>query len=117
MGQLKVWTNENARVEYFLEASLNVMVVVIFENNGSNYKKGVLWTGKGNLVVMSGRVHSLEWRRNREKFDVRRNEDCTLRTHLKFINSFARASNQWQESSILPQGCSVNSSMARAHPG
>ena len=85
MGHLKVWTNENARVEYFLEASLSVMVVVIFENNGSNYKKGVLWTGKGNLVVMSGRVHSLEWRRNREKFDVRHNEDCTLRTHLKFI--------------------------------
>lgn len=45
----------------------------------------MLWTGKGNLVVMSGRVHSREWRRNRERFDVRRNEDCTLRTHLKCI--------------------------------
>ena len=45
----------------------------------------MLWTGKGNLVVISGHVHSRDWRRNREKFDVRRNEDCTLRTHLKFL--------------------------------
>lgn len=69
----------------FFGASLNVTVVYIIENNCSNYKKGMLWTGKGNLVVISGHVHSRDWRRNREKFDVRRNEDCTLRTHLKFL--------------------------------
>lgn len=51
MRHLKVWTNENAKLEYFLGASLNVMVVMILENNGSNYKKGVFSTGKGNLVV------------------------------------------------------------------
>lgn len=51
MRHLKVWTNENPKLEYFLGASLNVMVVMILENNGSNYKKGVFSTGKGNLVV------------------------------------------------------------------
>ena len=51
MRHLKIWTNENAKLEYFLGASLNVMVVMIFENNGSYYKKGVFSTGKGNLVV------------------------------------------------------------------
>ena len=49
MRHLKVWTNENAKLEYFLGASLNVMVVMIFENNGSNYKKGVFSTGKSVL--------------------------------------------------------------------
>ena len=85
MRHLKVWTDENARVEYFFGSKCSRTVVKMFENNSSIYKKGVLSTGKGNLVVMSGRVHSRDWRRNREKFDVRRNEDCTLRTHLKFL--------------------------------
>ena len=53
----------------FLEQVLTV--VKIFENNSRNYKKGVLSTGKGDVLVISGRM--------------RRNEDCTLRTHLKFI--------------------------------
>lgn len=73
MRHLKVWTNENAKLEYFLGASLNVMVFMIFENNGSNYKKRSVFDGEGEFGSMLGRVHSREWRRNREKSDVRPN--------------------------------------------
>ena len=46
---------------------------MIFENNGSNYKKRSVFDGEGEFGSMLGRVHSREWRRNREKSDVRPN--------------------------------------------